>query len=286
VTKRAFIYVPGFLDHPHWSLPLLHHKLFPSQEVYVAVLEDGRNNRALQVGFGGTDEIKSLLLLLKAISEMKNKKGNKDKYESFGIIGNSRGGGVLIKTLALLNAATTNTEKDNYLKSLGITEDVRNRILTMLTKGCIVPRVPLKDMYQTIQWRSQNFLGVCRINKTVANSDVVKNLSKFVGLFLNIPFNYGLAPLLTWGRYTPFTQSPLQAINHLHGLKIKTLVLHTKGDEVIGNELDTKYVEELEKAFGKENVRHEYYVGDHTAANPELPEFSEYVNTTREFLAQ
>ncbi len=159
------------------------------------------NYNPYTTSFGTIQELLPPLYLLKQLVN--------NGAERLSLYGFSAGGGAVINLIAVLNR----TDYDADLQSIGITPQMKQKILNALQKGTIVLDVPLKSFGEIIAIKGGNSRDRVLADRAVTNR-------------LN----------------------PIDALKGVSGLSLKILIHFQYPDEAIPNRDDNLFVQNVTKA--------------------------------------
>jgi hypothetical protein len=121
------------------------------------------------------------------------------------LYGFSAGGGAIVNVIALLNR----TDYDKELREIGITQEVKERLLEAIQKGTVILECPLKSMEE------------------VGFSDMFNVYAR---------------------RYKENRLRPIDSLSDLKGLALNILLFFQRPDDIIGNRDDQLYIDRLKEA--------------------------------------
>lgn len=125
------------------------------------------------------------------------------------LYGFSAGGGTIVNCLAVLNT----DQYDKQLASLGITEKEKKKMVIALERGHIILDCPLKSIEEIIAARG---------------SDAVLEILR--------------------ARYDAHHMNPIDAIQHLAGMRLSIILHFQKHDEIVSNRDDQLFIERIRAA--------------------------------------
>jgi len=172
-----------------------------------------------------------------------------DIAESINLVGHSRGGGVVVNLLAILN----HPEKyKKIFQTIGIDESLRKKIIQMIENGVVVLDCPLKDIYtsirQKVRYKRSHILPAAHTNQQ--NFMLKQYLCSAYNTILNsfdhactFTLQYIVFPLTT--NYRPWREHPSESVKMLDGLKLTTIVRYDDGDFIITNNDDETFYQTL-----------------------------------------
>lgn len=199
---------------------------------------------------GQWNDIKTALYVLKKLHDI-------DETE-VGITAHSRGGATAINMVAAL---VDQTDKyDDRLRELGIDNEVRNNLVSMLQKGHIVLECPLVELRATIQHHieestksaSRSVSGDACFN-SLSSSSAYLGLDSILSLFSSssaASVDYA-APLVV-KEYRPWQEQAIKSADAWHGAQIPTIVHFQEEDEVLGTKMNDELYEKLEASNGSD----------------------------------
>ena len=182
--------------------------------------------------FGQTEDIKSLLVALKAICDccwVHDKVG-------CNLFGQSRGAGAITNMLAVLNTKINEWDADFCDIKKIFNDENREQILMMLKKGVVVLDTPMITTHLGVKSHiHQLFNGIFG--------------EEFV---INVLHDY-ILPVITCGKYSPSGMQALTSVSKLPQ-DLKLLVSFQNNDEAVGNVLDKAFSEQLSLHLNSQNV--------------------------------
>lgn len=129
--------------------------------------------------------------------------------DSIDLYARSAGGGALINTLMILNGS----DYDDELKTIGIEQQDKNKILAAIQKGVVLLDVPLKSI-EEIMYERGSCLEFEILTSYYKNNDL----------------------------------RPIDSVLKLAGLSLHILLYFEKNDEILGNRDDELYIQRLRQA--------------------------------------
>lgn len=236
------IYLHGFGEHDGSvaqqyfanSLPYYvpYHLLAPCLE-FTNKKPTQRKTRIFNTSFGGKNEILQTLYGIKHYYLDENQEG------PIIMVCRSRGGACGANVLGILSQAD-----NEILKTIGIAEEQRTKLIDKIKAGKIIFTVPLIDMTLPLK----NIFG--RLFNFVQNS-VLKNIFNIPIGFSAASTKYVSVPIITFGEYNPFSNLvPMKSIKKLHNDELPITVIFAKHDQVVGNERDNEFINILKEKNG------------------------------------
>lgn len=218
----------------------------------------GGNAPALgKTSFGQLPDIMPFLYLLKKCVEA--------DIPALDLRGHSRGGAVVMNTLALLNN-NTNKYQDVFTK-LSITETDRKQIISMIENGAIVLECPLTHVRSAIKQQIKN-IAESTLSSTSTGSGFFSSVSRST-LWASeestaTSVDYSAS---TVTNYKAWKEQPLDSAKKLDGLKLKIL-FHTETDKVVSNENDEAFYQLLAANNPEHTYRSIGTQGNHNNMSP------------------
>lgn len=207
--RRPTIYFHGWADNKNSAKILKNYCDVLPGEVITFNFPDAHGLRALcrHSNFGQLPDVLVGLYVLKKVKDTLNP-------EACDLYGVSRGGAVIINMLAVLNDTTG--KYDNDLQRIGITAPMRQELIKLIERGCIILDCPLTDLKTVLKHKAP------RLDLNTAQKLVAK---------------------LT--RYKPDGLQALDSIAHLEGIKLNILIHFQYNDRVVTNLNDAALYQRL-----------------------------------------
>lgn len=203
-----------------------------------------------KTSLGQWSDMKSALYVLKTLHD------NGEK--SLGIVARSRGGATVINVIAALNDKTH--LYDNYLSKLGINEQKRESLITMLQRGNIILECPLICVRSTIRHRVGRSIWCLKL-KNCLGSRLALNVIQVISVVLDY-----CAPILWWSDYRPWRDQAIKSAEKWNLVNIPTIVHFQDPDLTLGNELDTAFFCKLKISNGEATFIHIGSDGGHSSS--------------------
>lgn len=236
----AIVCCPGVGDIPRLMFPAIHQKFFPTDHFYVVSLEDWEKKRVLATSLGQKNDVIRTLIALRYINDQ-------GKYQKIALFGESRGGAIVIQVIRMLQRIKQNLEP-NISQAVNLNQKEAENIIEKIQKTGIILKNPLLSIRSTAR--------------------------KMLGRLLWVFGKYVAAPLLTGFRYSPFAlPEPVDAALDWNNREenntsnIPVLFVSAEKDEVLGNELDEQFLQNLQTSNGEEHS-HRHVAKDSTHIQP------------------